>query len=546
MGRQQVTRTLEAQQQTLEQVLDSTLEKWASTVGDTWSMPGTETKESDAEDNVTTFSVFHGDQERRDATFRRSEYRFDTLKTHVDLRKLKLEFTRKQSALSLLSTEQSNVSRCWQMTDEASRHIVNCASRRRWHFDSLAAFVDGHRFRCFMASVVILNAAFIGFSTDVTLRKAIEDNDNSRSHADDDYATWQRLTRGDYSSLLGGELLFTTTFVLDICLRMLALEGEFFVGEEAGWNFFDSLLTLSSVAELILVGLRVDLSFLRVFRITGILRSFRVFSFLRLVPVMRSLRLMILAIVKSIVPFVLAVLILLEVIFVISVVIANGVAEYVIFSGDDISDDIRIYLGSMSMTTLSLFMSISGGIDWWTLGNVLLHISTAYLLLFLFFILFTVLAVLNVVTGIFVKEAQEMALKDRHVQLHQEFEENRQLLRNLKEIFNWMDEGGTGCVSLGDFVRILDQQAVRLRFAQVGLDIQDATTFFRILDQNDSEELSIEEFVMGCMRFKGRANRMDLEVMLMDTKKLMRKMAKMNEKFAERLGKIEHAVVKAS
>eukprot|EP00450_Noctiluca_scintillans_P037348 CAMPEP_0194544528 /NCGR_PEP_ID=MMETSP0253-20130528/87718_1 /TAXON_ID=2966 /ORGANISM="Noctiluca scintillans" /LENGTH=56 /DNA_ID=CAMNT_0039391429 /DNA_START=1 /DNA_END=171 /DNA_ORIENTATION=- len=51
---------------------------------------------------------------------------------------------------------------------------------------------------------------------------------------------------------------------------------------------------------------------------------------------------------------------------------------------------------------------------------------------------------------------------------------------------------------------------------------------------------------MGCMRFKGRANRMDLEVMLMDTKKLMRKLAKMNEKFAERLGKIEHAVVKVS
>ena len=382
------------------------------------------------------------------------------------------------------------------------------------------AFVDGHRFRCFIASVVILNAAFIGFSTDVTLRKAIEDNDNSRSHADDGYATWQRLTRGDCSWLLGGELLFTTTFVLEICLRMLALEGEFFMGEEAGWNLFDSLLTLSSVAG------ADSCRFARGSEFPASGSHHWHFTFFPCVsvscgwfPVMRSLRLMILAIVKSIVPFVLAVLILLEVIFVIRVVIANGVAEYVIFSGDDISDDIRIYLGSMSMTILSLFMSISGGIDWWTLGDILLHISMAYLLLFLFFILFTVLAVRNVVTGIFVKEAQEMASKDHHVQLQQEFDENRQLLTNLKEIFNWMDEGGTGCVSLGDFVRILDQEAVRLRFAQVGLDIQDATTFFRVLDQNDSEELSIEEFVMGCMRFKGRANRMDLEVMPSWTRK---------------------------
>merc|ERR1712135_39839 len=127
-----------------------------------------------------------------------------------------------------------------------------------------------------------------------------------------------------------------------------------------------------------------------------------------------------------------------------------------------------------------------------------------------------------------------------------EFEENRLLLRNLKELFNRMDERNTGCVSLFDFERAMNQQDVRLRFAQVGLDIQDATSFFKILDQDDSEELSIEEFVMGCVRFKGRANRMDLEVMIMDTKKLMKKMAKMQEKFSQRLTTIESAVVEPS
>jgi len=364
------------------------------------------------------------------------------------------------------------------------------------------------------------------------------------SRSEDDLATWKRAVRGKSPWLLVAELLFTVIFVLELCLRVLALEGDFFVGHEAGWNMFDSLLTLSSVSEIALVGFGVDLSFMRVIRITGIVRSFRVFSFLRLVPIMRSLRLMTLAIFKSLVPFIWAVLILLEVIFVFGVVIAHGVVEHIVFGEGDLSDDVRTYLGSISMTMLSLFMSISGGVDWWTIGNILRNISTFYLFLFLFFILFTVLAVLNIITGIFVKEAQEMASKDHDVQLQRELEENRQLLTSLKEIFHRMDEHNTGCVSLFDFERTMQHEDVRLRFAQVGLDIQDTTSFFKILDQDDSEELSIEEFVMGCMRFKGRANRMDLEVMLSDTKKLLKKMARTHENFSQRLGHIESVVVK--
>jgi len=465
-----------------------------------------------------------------------------SLKSLVDMQKLKLEFTHKQAALSTLSVDESKAACCWQLTEKTSQRIVSHASRRRLHFDSLATFVNGSCFRGFMVTVIIMNAAYAGFVMDVALQAAMDEDANSESYAD--FATWERGVRKEYPWLFGAELFFTITFVLDICLRVLALEGEFFVGEEAGWNMFDSLLALSSIADM-LGGLRADLNFMRVIRITRILRSFRLFSFLRMVPIMRSLRLMTLAIVKSIVPFVLAVFILLEVIFVFSVVIADGVAEYVMFHADDVSDDIRMYLGSLSMTMLSLFMSVSGGVDWWSLGNILLHISVGYLFLFLFFILFTVLAVLNIITGIFVKEAKEMAAKDHHVQVQQDFEENRLLLTNLKQIFQRMDVKNTGCVSIVDFHQTMNDEDVRLQFAQVGLDIQDATAFFKILDQDGSSELSIEEFVMGCMRFKGRANRMDLEVMLMDTKKLMKKMARMHGEFSERLTNIERVIVKA-
>jgi len=539
-----VQRTLESQRQTFEHVLESSLEKWATNVGGSLKFTGTEAQEFDVADRVASvgFDVRQGDVDGAGSVWLRTTQRVDTLQTHVDMQKLKCDFAHREAALSTYSKDKGDVPHCWDTLDQAHARILSCVSQRRWHFDRLACFVDGQTFRGVMAALIVVNAAYIGFLMDVILKKAIE-GDDSFSQGGNDSSLWKRMV-DEYYWVFGAELFFTTSFVLEIVLRVLALEGAFFVGGEAGWNMFDFVLTLSSVAEVGFSSLRVDLSFMRVIRITGIIRSFRVFSFLRMVPIMRSLRLMTLAIVKSFVPFVLAVLVLFEVIFVFSIVIAHGVAEHATFRGDDIPDDLRTYLGSISMTMLSLFMSVSGGIDWWTVGDILLHISTGYFVLFFMFILFTVLAVLNIITGTFVKEAQDMASKDHHVQLQAEFEENRLLLRNLKELFNRMDERNTGCVSLFDFERAMNQQDVRLRFAQVGLDIQDATSFFKILDQDDSEELSIEEFVMGCMRFKGRANRMDLEVMIMDTKKLMRKMARMNEKYSDRLGNIEDAVAR--
>jgi len=531
-----VKRISEAREEALKHVLESSLEKFASKLDDPLDVIKGECP------SVVGFNVVSSDEFKASVDLKEADFPVQRFDTQADRqqrkKKLNSDFRRKEAVLTSTDMKQSIVARYVDAMEEGHERFANSASKRRWHFDRLKELVDGQSFSGFMVAVILLNAVFIGFTTDVKLKAAFENRD---------FSTWDRLPGGDLSWVLGAELLFTITFVLEITLRALALEGEFFFGAEAFWNVFDLLITISSVAEMILASSRVDLSFLRVLRITRVVRSVRVFGFLRLVPVMRSLRFMMLAIVKSIVPFVFAVTILLEVIFVFSVVIADGVAEYVLVAGDDISGDLRTYLGSMSRTILSLFMSMSGGVDWWTLADILLDIATGYLCLFVFFILFTVLAVLNIITGIFVQEAQHMASKDRDVLKQQEFDENRQLMTSLKQIFHVMDENNTGCVSLGEFEEMMKHEDVRLRLADVCLDFQDASTVFKLLDLDESNELSIEEFVMGCMRLKGRAHCLDVEVevTLKDTKKLMRKVLRMSDRFSERLGNIERAVVNA-
>merc|ERR1712136_450074 len=95
-------------------------------------------------------------------------------------------------------------------------------------------------------------------------------------------------------------------------------------------------------------------------------------------------------------------------------------------------------------------MSISGGVSWWEVVQLLLEISDLYGVLFVLYVATMVLALLNIVTGHFV-----------------------------------------------------DQDHVKIILSVLGLQITDAIALFKILDVDGSKEVEIDEFVMGCMRLKG-------------------------------------------
>ena len=79
-------------------------------------------------------------------------------------------------------------------------------------------------------------------------------------------------------------------------------------------------------------------------------------------------------------------------------------------------------------------------------------------------------------------------------------------LRNLNELFHQMDTNLTGSITLDDFMEQMNQEDVKLNFAMLGLDATDAVSFFSLLDVDGRVELEIDEFVMGCMRFRGNSS----------------------------------------
>merc|ERR1712122_86590 len=56
------------------------------------------------------------------------------------------------------------------------------------------------------------------------------------------------------------------------------------------------------------------------------------------------------------------------------------------------------------------------------------------------------------------------------------------------------------------------------------MGISEAPAFFKILDVDQSGDVEIDEFVMGCLHLKGRTKMMDMEVAIQDIRRMVKKL----------------------
>lgn len=66
-------------------------------------------------------------------------------------------------------------------------------------------------------------------------------------------------------------------------------------------------------------------------------------------------------------------------------------------------------------------------------------------------------------------------------------------------------------------------------FASLELDVSQAHRLFQLLDTDGSNEVGIDEFLDGCLRLKGPAKSLDVNMLVYETEKLQRQMAKIIE-----------------
>lgn len=362
--------------------------------------------------------------------------------------------------------------------------------------------------------VIMLNVILLGVEVDV-----------STDLGQDDIPKWF----GWVNSVI---VLF---FVFEVILKCVAqgLE-EYWCGPEASWNIMDAIIIAVSLVE---TGIDIwaqtaasnkcgrihisslvqmmsadsgsvtnssQLRLVRSIRLARALRGVRVVRLFRYVSALRTLALCIVSTVGSLI-WTLVLLVLLWYTF--GVLQTQLVSDHCRDAAIEITgnpnakplcpSDYR-HWRTVSDSMLTLFMSITGGLSWEDALSPLRNASPVAVIFMVVYIVMTVFAVLNVVTGVFCNTAIESANADKDIAVIKQLQKHSSHVEALRKIFEEIDADSLDVVSIHDLEEAMQQQKLSSFLESMGI--------------------STEEFVSGCLQGRGPAKSIQLVKMSYENK----------------------------
>eukprot|EP00747_Dinoflagellata_sp_TGD_P109278 gnl/TRDRNA2_/TRDRNA2_170626_c0_seq1.p1 gnl/TRDRNA2_/TRDRNA2_170626_c0~~gnl/TRDRNA2_/TRDRNA2_170626_c0_seq1.p1 ORF type:complete len:308 (-),score=66.17 gnl/TRDRNA2_/TRDRNA2_170626_c0_seq1:299-1138(-) len=256
-----------------------------------------------------------------------------------------------------------------------------------------------------------------------------------------------------------------------------------------------------------------------------ILRILRLVRLLRIVRVMRyiaELRAIVLSIAGSMRSLLWTIALLFLIMYIIGIVFTQIFADYTRDVGitgaegldDEDEEALRISFGSLLRSILSLYEAISGGKDWDDLVTPLIALNPFFGLIFVFYIAFALLALMNVVTGVFVEAALKSAKDD----------EEKSMLESLNTLFCTMADDGV--MKLNQFEEMVDDPEMAIVLKSLDLVPEETKALFMLMDMDDSGEIDYEEFLNGCLKLRGPAKSIDLTTVMHENRKTSRKLVR--------------------
>eukprot|EP00405_Crypthecodinium_cohnii_P024757 CAMPEP_0206498142 /NCGR_PEP_ID=MMETSP0324_2-20121206/50750_1 /ASSEMBLY_ACC=CAM_ASM_000836 /TAXON_ID=2866 /ORGANISM="Crypthecodinium cohnii, Strain Seligo" /LENGTH=720 /DNA_ID=CAMNT_0053984137 /DNA_START=116 /DNA_END=2278 /DNA_ORIENTATION=- len=365
------------------------------------------------------------------------------------------------------------------------------------------AYVRGPDFDYLSGLAVVINAITMGAQTD-----------------------WQARTLEDDTSpgFRGLEIFFCFFFTTELLLRLFAYGRAFLTPPDILWNLFDTTLVVMQVSEFILditaavIGQEAATktqaaSSFNIMRILRVLRLIRVMRLMRVLRLITELRALISSIAGSLKSLIWAVLLLFVMMYVVGVYLTQLVYDHRLGDPDQVetSEALVEHWGSLGDSINSLWKSVTGGIDWGDVVDPLSNdISIALVPLYMLYISFALLCMLNVITGVFVESALQTARTDKDVYLYNHF----------RSIFHHMDTDGNGELDIDEFRDVLLQPEVQDVFEQIDMDVEEAFKLFRLLDEKNKGTIELEQFVNGCSLLRVPAKALNVELLRKDLQEL--------------------------
>lgn len=381
---------------------------------------------------------------------------------------------------------------------------------------TLRAIVRGNAFEILFTGAVILNAIFMGVEVDIMVGSTL-------AFPPVEF----QIGRG----------IFTLVFFVEIVLR-LAADGPFFFWDSNwAWNYLDVFIVTASIFETIIdvrqhLALNQEASVgashhesIRIMRIIRITRIIRVVRVTRVVRFVRALRTLVHSILSTLKALVWAMVLLCMIIYVFGIIFAQGANDQLISASVTNSETRSVlvrYWGSLPRSMYTLFKCMTNGVDW----DMVVHpLEWYWVALFMIYISFAYFAVLNVVTGVFCQSAIESAQHDQDMVIQGQIQNKSWYVQRTKQLFKDIDIDNSGVITFRQLERILSQPLTRQYFASLDIEPDDAWSLFKLLDQDHSNFIELDEFIEGCMRIRGSARSIDMARLMYEHRWLTKQLA---------------------
>jgi len=312
------------------------------------------------------------------------------------------------------------------------------------------------------------------------------------------------------------DMVYTFLFTMEWLLRVHVEKWRFLTSSDRSWNIFDTVILFMMWTEQIVTMLLdqgVSLSQMQTLRSLRVVRVFRAIRIIRIVKFLRELRVLLQSVVVALKSLLWTAIVVSMMLYMFGIAFTQGTVDYCNFSqtwADPSTDHLRKRFGSLELSVLTLYMTMTQGIAWGELIDSLVLLHTFYLALFLCFVSIALFAMLNVVTGIFVETSMHLSQLDRDQIMQDELRRKEALTRSIQLIFKEMDVDGSNTITKQELAQSLKDEHILAYFNSLELDPTDVQTLFTLLDTDDSGSINMDEFWLGVMRLKGEARSLDV------------------------------------
>lgn len=386
------------------------------------------------------------------------------------------------------------------------KHAIKHLSKTVWNrgMDGTDSFQPHKRIE--MLEYVVNSRCFIIFNGFVTMLNA------ALVAVETQYDAQHRTSAAPlYSRYL--DRFIALFFSLDVALNFMMLECEC----PSGWGILEAIVVAGQVLHQFLPSYH---SWSVVGEFSAITSTCRIFSVLRVFKFMggftymalaRELRMMTISVGNSFQSLVSSIVMLGIIIFCLSLYLTQAVTEFKI-ANDQLAhptdtDMLEKYFGSLDRSMFSLYQCISDGVGWGHLASLLqTHISPWLAFVMSLYVAFSLMALLNVITGVFVGSCIRDAEEDQ----------KRVLVDLMSQLFLEGDLDGDGAISWEEFSETVRKDEVMPLLKAIGMSYKDVVMLFRLLDFDDSGEIDPSELIGGCVHLQGSVKAIDFAAYLSD------------------------------